>query len=42
MDMETYETFDMDIPDEFKDEIKEGVEVLYWALMDVKVIKQIK
>lgn len=42
MDMETYETFDLDIPEEFKEQIKEGVEVLYWALMGMKIIKQIK
>ena len=25
-----------------KDQIKEGVEVLYWIIMDDKVIKQVK
>jgi translation initiation factor 5A len=42
MDSETYETFEMDIPDELKGQIKEGVEVLYWEIMGVKVMKQIK
>lgn len=42
MDAETYETFDMDIPEELKAEIAEGVNVLYWVIMDDKVIKQIK
>ena len=42
MDMETYETFDMDIPEELKAEVKEGKEVLYWTIMSAKVIKQVK
>jgi translation initiation factor 5A len=42
MDGETYETFDMDIPDELKVEVHEGVEVLYWTIMGIKVMKQIK
>ena len=42
MDMETYETFDIEIPEEFKGQITEGVNVLYWILMGSKVIKQIK
>jgi len=42
MDAETFETFDMDIPEELKGEVVEGVDVLYWVIMDDKVIKQIK
>ncbi|PIN75183.1 translation initiation factor IF-5A [Candidatus Woesearchaeota archaeon CG10_big_fil_rev_8_21_14_0_10_36_11] len=42
MDMETYETFDMDIPEDMREQVKEGIEVLYWALMGVKVMKQVK
>ncbi len=42
MDNETYETFDLDIPEEFKDQIKEGSEVLYWTIMGSKIIKQVK
>jgi translation initiation factor 5A len=42
MDMETYETFDLPIPEEFKDQIKDGSEILYWGLMGVKVMKQVK
>lgn len=42
MDMETYETFEMEIPEELKAEIKENKEVLYWELMGTKVMKQIK
>ena len=42
MDSETYETFDMDIPEELREEVHEGVEVLYWTIMGLKVMKQIK
>jgi translation initiation factor 5A len=42
MDMETYETFDLDIPEELKAECAEGKEVLYWTIMGSKVMKQVK
>jgi translation initiation factor 5A len=42
MDMENYETFDLDIPDELKGNIKEGDTILYWDILGDKVIKQIK
>ena len=42
MDSETYETFDLKIPEEFRGQIKEGMSVLYWDIMNEKVIKQIK
>ncbi len=42
MDMTTFETFDMDIPKEFKEQIKEGVQITYWNLMGQKVVKQVK
>jgi len=42
MDSETYETFEMDIPEELRGQVKEGTEVLYWEIMGVKVMKQIK
>lgn len=42
MDMESYETFDLKIPEELKDKIKEGVQILYWTIMDERVMKQIK
>ncbi len=42
MDTETYETFDLEIPEELRNDIKEGVEVLYWVIMGMKVIKQVK
>ncbi|MEK6962960.1 MAG: translation initiation factor IF-5A [Nanoarchaeota archaeon] len=42
MDAENYETFDMPLSDEFKDNIQEGTIVLYWDMMGEKVIKGIK
>ncbi len=42
MDAETYETFDLKIPDELKDQMTEGCNVLYWEILNDKVMKQIK
>ncbi len=32
MDLETYETFDLEITEEWKDKIKEGEEAIYWEI----------
>lgn len=42
MDEETYETFDMTIPEEIKQEIKEGANVIYWQVLQDRVMKQVK
>ncbi|MBI2668916.1 translation initiation factor IF-5A [Candidatus Woesearchaeota archaeon] len=42
MDTETYETFEMEIPEELEGQVREGVEVLYWSVMGAKVMKQVK
>ncbi len=42
MDMETYETFDIKIPEDMRAEVKETAIVLYWDIMGDKVLKQIK
>ncbi len=42
MDTDTYETFEMEVPEELREEVKEGTSVLYWVLMGIKVMKQIK
>jgi translation initiation factor 5A len=42
MDLETYETFDLKIPEELKGEVTEGVTVVYWAVLSDRVLKQIK
>ncbi len=42
MDMETYETFDIKIPEDLKGKLQDGMQVLYWILMEQKLLKQIK
>lgn len=42
MDMETYETFDIPVPPEFKDKMTSGVTVVFWNIMGKKIIKDIK
>ncbi len=42
MDMETYETFDLEIPDDLKGKVAAGQVVVYWMILDDKVLKQIK
>ena len=42
MDSETYETFDLKIPEEFKGQVVECSSVLYWTIMNERVIKQVK
>ena len=42
MDMESYETFDLKIPDELKNDVKEGVQVMYWIMLDNKVLKEVR
>jgi len=42
MDMTSYETFDLNIPDDFKDKVAEGVTVHYWVVLGQKVVKQVK
>jgi translation initiation factor 5A len=41
MDMETYETYDIVIPAELKDQVVEGCVVLYWQIINDKVMKQV-
>ncbi len=42
MDSESYETFDLEIPEELKDQVVPGVNVLYWEILDRRVMKQVK
>ncbi len=42
MDSETYETFDLVIPDDLKGDVKEGSSVLFWVILSDKVMKQVK
>ncbi|MCD6331424.1 translation initiation factor IF-5A [Thermoplasmatales archaeon ex4484_30] len=41
MDMETYETFEMDVPDEFKGKLKEGEEIQYIQALGKKKITRV-
>ena len=42
MDIKTYETFDLKIPEELKDQVKEGSHIQYWIILGVKVMQNIK
>jgi translation initiation factor 5A len=42
MDMDTFETIDLAIPDELEGQVKEGVEILFWEILEDRVIKQVK
>lgn len=42
MDLETYEVFEVLVPEELKDKIQEGVEVVYWDLVGRKMLMQVK
>jgi len=42
MDSETYETFDLKVPEELKGSVTDGTQVLYWVILNEKVMKQIK
>ena len=42
MDIESFETFELKIPEEFKDKIAEGANVNYWTILDEKVMMQAK
>jgi len=41
MDMETYETFDLEIPDELKKDVESGKTILYWEIMGKRIMKEI-
>ena len=42
MDSESFETFDLEIPEELKEICKEGCEIVYWQILDSRVMKQVK
>ena len=42
MDNESFETFDMQIPDELKEQVRSGSNVLYWVILNDKVMKQVQ
>lgn len=42
MDAETFETFDLPIPEELQGQVVEGSNILYWIILHDKVMKQVK
>lgn len=42
MDMETYEVFELDIPDDMKGQIQAGAETNYFEVVGIKTLKQLK
>jgi len=42
MDAETYETFDLKIPEELKADCQPGTNVLYWTVLNDRLMKQVK
>lgn len=42
MDEETYETFDLTIPDELKESVEPNAKIIYWIVQGEKVMKQLK
>lgn len=42
MDMDTYETIDLKIPEDVKDDVAEGKQVVYWTVLKDRIIKQVK
>jgi translation initiation factor 5A len=41
MDSETFENFDLDIPEELKSELKDGQTIEYWDMEGQKIIKRV-
>ena len=42
MDSDSYETFDLEIPEDLKGKLAEGTQIIYWEILGKKVMKQIK
>lgn len=42
MDMATYETFELDIPEDVKDDAVAGNEIAYFEVMEIRTLKQLK
>jgi translation initiation factor 5A len=42
MDMQTYETFDLEIPAALEGKVIGGANIVYWNIMDRKVMKSVK
>ena len=42
MDDETYETFDLKVPEELKETVTPNCKIIYWIILGEKVMKQLK
>lgn len=42
MDMESYESFELNIPEELKEKIEENCQILYWHVMGRKLMKEVR
>jgi len=42
MDNTSYETFDIKIPEELKGKVVEGVQIVYWQILEDKLMKDIR
>ena len=42
MDAETFETFDLKIPEELQGQVVEGCTIVYWEILTERVMKQLK
>ena len=42
MDSDSFETFDLEIPEDLKGKLAEGTQIIYWEILGKKVMKQIK
>ena len=42
MDAETFETFDIPIPEELRATVTEGCQIVFWDILGEKVMKQLK
>jgi len=42
MDENTFETFDLKIPEELKESVVPGCKVVFWVIMGEKIMKQLK
>ena len=40
MDTETYETFDLEIPEELQGQVESGKTIMYWEIMSKRIMKQ--
>ncbi|MCW1296127.1 MAG: translation initiation factor IF-5A [Candidatus Parvarchaeota archaeon] len=42
MDMKTFETIELQVPEELKSRIREGSQVVYWEVMGHKLLKEVR